>query len=99
MSAQVQEQSADLDRFVDAFERACAGDCPDLGSFLPPLGHPRFDEVLRELIRIDLEHSWRRAQPTTLDEYARRFPVLLTDKPTLSAVAFEEYRQRRLAGS
>src|SRR5437764_11700631 len=98
MSAQAQEQTADLDSFLEAFERACADKRPDLASFLPPVGHPLFGQVLRELIRIDLEHSWQRGRPTNLDEYTRRFPALLSDTPTLGAVTFEEYRQRRLAG-
>jgi hypothetical protein len=98
MSAQAQVQTTDFDTFIDAFECAWGNEIPDLASFLPPVENPLFVEVLRELIRIDLEHSWKVGRPTDIDEYTRRFPAILIDTPTLGAVSFEEYRQRRLAG-
>jgi serine/threonine protein kinase/Tfp pilus assembly protein PilF len=89
----------ELDRFVAAYEAARAGDAPvDLRAFLPGLDHPLYGEVLRELVRVDLEYGWARGRPRSLEDYQRDFPQMFQDAEDLQAVTFEEYRLRRQAG-
>jgi serine/threonine protein kinase/Flp pilus assembly protein TadD len=89
----------ELDSFVAAYEAARAGDAPvDLRAFLPGPDHPLYAEVLRELVRVDLEYGWARGRPRSLADYQREFPKLFQDTEDLRAVTFEEYRLRRQAG-
>jgi eukaryotic-like serine/threonine-protein kinase len=93
------DTESELDRFVSAFEAAHArGAAGDLILFLPPRQHPRFLEILCEIVRIDLEFRWSDREPKSLADYRERFPELFADPKTLEAVCFEEYRLRRLAG-
>jgi serine/threonine protein kinase/Tfp pilus assembly protein PilF len=90
---------AELDNFVAAFETAQARDGPvDLAAFLPGPAHPLYREVLRELVRVDLEYGWSRGRARSLEEYRRTFPQLFQDPEDLRAITFEEYRLRRQAG-
>src|SRR5262245_11832224 len=90
---------AELDDFVAAFETAQARDGPvDLAAFLPGPAHPLYREVLRELVRVDLEFGWSRGRARSLEEYRRTFPQLFKDPDDLRAITFEEYRLRRQAG-
>ncbi len=89
---------AHVDDFVAAFEAARARGGADLADFLPDPDHPLYSEVLRELVRVDLELSWEQGRPRPLEDYRRRFPELFADRAGLGAVAFEEYRLRRGAG-
>jgi hypothetical protein len=88
-----------LDRQIDAYEHALR-ESPDtdIAQFLPYAGHPEYYAVLTELLRVRLELGWRSGQPLYLGEAIDRFPELLTQKIQLEALAFEEYRQRRLNG-
>jgi hypothetical protein len=84
---------------VDAFETAFAANpTTDVCAFVPVPSHPHFNEVLAELIRVDLELRWRRGRPVRLWDYLDRWPILTSDSTLLAGIAFEEYRQRRLAG-
>jgi serine/threonine-protein kinase len=88
-----------VDQCLQAYEVAWRNGPPtDLGRFLPPAGSPLYLEILREIVRIDLELRWEQGRPRPLEEYLRRYPELARDATTLRSVAFEEYRQRRLAG-
>jgi eukaryotic-like serine/threonine-protein kinase len=89
----------ELDDYVAAYETARAGnDKADPAAFLPPPEHPLHGEVLRELIRVDLEYAWRSGHGKRLEEYVAAFPRLFQDARALREIAFEEYRLRRLAG-
>jgi serine/threonine protein kinase/Flp pilus assembly protein TadD len=70
----------------------------DLTDFLPPEGHPLYQAVLCELVRLDLEYGWQRGRPLTLDTYQARFPELFADSVSREELAFEEYRLRCQAG-
>ena len=88
-----------IDRQAEAFERAFAEDpFISLRSFLPGTSHPQYIEVLTELIRIDLELSWRRNECRRLQYYLNEFPLLSENQHAYERVAFEEYRQRRILG-
>jgi eukaryotic-like serine/threonine-protein kinase len=88
-----------LDDFIEAYEAAQHrdGHAP-LDQFLPPPDHPLYSDVLRELVRVDLEYGWERGTPRPLKEYTQRFPCLAQDPAGLEAVAFEEFRLRCQAG-
>jgi hypothetical protein len=93
------QEATRLDDYVAAFEAARARGGPaDLADFLPGRDHPLYLEVLRELVRVDLELGWERGSPSALEDYRRRFPELFADRTSLNAIAFEEYRLRRAAG-
>jgi serine/threonine protein kinase/tetratricopeptide (TPR) repeat protein len=90
---------SELDAFVAAFEGARARDVQtDLAAFLPKPGHTLYREILRELIRVDLEYGWTAGRPTSLEDYRTRFPELFENPEDLREIAFEEYRLRRQAG-
>jgi len=87
----------DLDPFVESFERQHGRTgAADLADFLPPRDHPLFGRVLAELVRVDMEYSWRAGRRRAVDEYLSRFPELR--EAGLGEVCFEEYRLRRRAG-
>src|SRR4051812_35803210 len=92
-------QRAGLDDFIEAFEEAQArGLAADLADFLPREGHPLYPQVLRELVRVDLEYGWARGRPPLRGEYRRRFPALFAAPAAARDIAFEEYRLRHQAG-
>jgi serine/threonine protein kinase/tetratricopeptide (TPR) repeat protein len=89
----------EIDPFIEAFERAYATEGrADLATFLPERAHPHYLAVLRELVRADIEYAWRSGAPRRAEDYLSDFPALSADPDGLSAVAFEEYRQRQCAG-
>jgi hypothetical protein len=95
----VDPQWLDLEDFIEAFETAQVRDGQaDLEDYLPEAQHPLYREVLLELVRIDLEYGWQRAQPRPLETYQQRFPEIFKDLEGLRVVAFEEYRLRQQAG-
>jgi serine/threonine protein kinase/tetratricopeptide (TPR) repeat protein len=94
----VTDLSAVVDDRLLAFERAAADTrVPDLDPFLPPPGDPARAEAVRELVRVALELRWGRGEQPDLNEYLDRYPEL-HDPEAKAAVAFEDYRQRLLAG-
>jgi serine/threonine protein kinase/tetratricopeptide (TPR) repeat protein len=87
----------ELDAFVEAFERQYGrGGAADVADYLPPRDHPLYGRVLAELVRVDLEYSWRAGRRRPVDDYLKRFPELQGEG--LGEVCFEEYRLRRRAG-
>src|SRR5262245_10617266 len=89
----------EVDQYVEAFEsvRAASGPVPS-ADYLPAEDSPLYLPVLRELACLEMEYSWSERGPRRLQELARDFPLLLKDRDTLQAVAFEEYRLRLQAG-
>jgi serine/threonine protein kinase/Flp pilus assembly protein TadD len=89
----------EIDPFIEAYEESQGrGDVVQIGDFVPETTHPHFAAILCELIRADLEYSWERGQPRSLEHYLSVFPSLRDDAAGLRAVAFEEFRLRRQAG-
>jgi eukaryotic-like serine/threonine-protein kinase len=89
----------ELDDYIKAFEEARAGDpSARLADFLPRGDRALYPDVLRELVRVDLELSWQGEHGKRLEDYAAEFPELFGDPGALQEIAFEEYRLRRLAG-
>jgi serine/threonine protein kinase/tetratricopeptide (TPR) repeat protein len=89
----------ELDAWLESFEKAATqGSDPDPFDYLPDPSHPKYVKALRELLCVDLELAWSRGNERRVEEYLTRFPVLLTDRATLTAVAMEEFRQRCVVG-
>lgn len=90
--------ASQVDGLLEAFENAAASTrVPDLEPFLPPSGDPARTEAVRELVRVAIELRWARGERPNPDEYLDRFPEL-ADSVGLAEVAYEDYRQRILAG-
>src|SRR5205085_2524455 len=70
----------------------------DLGDFLPPRDHPRFLDVLGELVRLELKQGWKTGQPTSLETYRTRYPELAARPLLLYKLVGEEFLLRRQAG-
>ena len=92
-------QRPSVDEAVEAYESARARDGQiDLDAFVPDADHPLYLSILCELVRVELEYSWRNGRPKRMDHYRARFPELFRDGKWVQEIAFEEYRQRRQAG-
>src|SRR5207244_4301137 len=88
-----------LDEFVAAYEAAWdAAGHASIRQFLPETTHALYDQVLRELLRVELELVWQAGLTPRLDAFRSEFPNLFQNKQALADVAFEEYRQRLQAG-
>jgi hypothetical protein len=84
---------------LDAFEQQLRADPgADLASFLPPAPAPGFLAVATELARVDMEYARRRGSPRPPDYYLARIPGLRDSARAVAALAFEDYRLRRLDG-
>jgi serine/threonine protein kinase/tetratricopeptide (TPR) repeat protein len=84
---------------VEAYESARAeGNPVNLERFLPARGDSLFFPALAELIRVEMEISWSEGRPKRLADYRGPFPELFENRPIFADVAFEEYRQRQIAG-
>ncbi len=89
----------DKESAIEAFEQRRARDRRvRLADFLPETSSPSYAELLKELIRVDMEFSWSEGRPTPLPEYLKQYPQLQQDKKSLADIAYEEFRQRLQAG-
>ena len=95
----VTDLSAVVDEHLLAFEQAAATDpgVPEIDSFLPPPDDPARAEAVRELARVSLELRWTRGEHPDLQVYLDCYPEL-NEPEAKAAVAYEDYRQRLLAG-
>lgn len=89
----------DFDRLIGDFERAWQrmGEA-EPAAFLPSRDHPAFQRIATELLCIDMEMRWSRGSPRSLEQYRHAYPDALGNTAVLREVAFEEYRQRIIAG-
>jgi eukaryotic-like serine/threonine-protein kinase len=85
----------ELDQLTRDFEKAWRRQAPvPIDDFLPARDHPRFENILCELVCIDLEMRWTHGFRKRLNEYRPDYPELFTNSVTLRQLAYEEYRQR-----
>jgi serine/threonine protein kinase/predicted Zn-dependent protease len=69
-----------------------------IAAYLGKPTDPDYPEMVRELIRVDLELSRQYGRPKSLADYRFDFPATFASPGDLAAIAYEEYRLRRLAG-
>jgi len=93
------EQAAEIDVFVERYENAANAAAANVAEYFPPRTHPHFTSIALELLRVDLEWSWRLGGPRSLQSYRVEFPDLLADEQALQALIFEERRLRDEAKS
>lgn len=93
------ELAAEVDAFVERYENAAAATEANVAEYLPTRTHPNFTSIALELLRVDLEWSWRRGRPRSLKGYRTEFPDLLADEEVLQALVFDERRLRDEAKS
>src|SRR5262245_3501333 len=96
------EDKLRIEKFEAAWQQ---GTAPRIEDYLMPVtpsglaGSSR-PELLRELVKIDLEFRWR--QPSQrgprIEEYSRRFPELLQSRTGSIELIAEEYRARHRWG-
>ena len=102
-----------LDQFEEAWQRYPP---PTIEDFLPPtaasaaaLVDPRCRELLKELIKIDMDYRWRQSSPVPsgarqvlgpprLEDYCRRYPSLRGVEALFTELIGEEYRGRHRLG-
>lgn len=85
----------ELEGLVEAFEAALVrSGAADPRDFLPPFDDPRRESTLGELLRVDLEHRFRRGERRSLADYRRDYPEVSRNGRLFSDLAFEEYRLR-----
>ncbi|MFO0806220.1 MAG: protein kinase [Gemmataceae bacterium] len=65
---------------------------------LPPEADPQYVALATELIRLDMEYAWGRGEPRAPEHYLSACPALAHSTASIEALAFEDYRLRRLAG-
>src|ERR1035438_2974455 len=83
---------------ISAFRTARArASATDLKDFLPDQDHPLYQQMRRELLRVDLECAWQEGKRRLLLDYVGVFADLLEDRTTLQELALAEYRLRLLA--
>jgi serine/threonine protein kinase/tetratricopeptide (TPR) repeat protein len=84
---------------VDAFERRLRIDpSADPCDFLLPPEHPDHVAGLVEIARLDMEYARSRGAPRPPEHYFTAFPALRNDPSAVAALAFEDYRLRKLGG-
>jgi serine/threonine protein kinase/regulator of sirC expression with transglutaminase-like and TPR domain len=99
MTAEVPVSWSEVDQFVEAFERMYAQEGrAEVARFLPPPDHPLYITVLEELLRVDLELSWRSGRRKRVEEFVAAFPALQENEQILEALRFEERRLRLQSG-
>jgi serine/threonine protein kinase/Tfp pilus assembly protein PilF len=92
-------EASSTEEHVAAYERARAERGPtDLSSFAPGPESPLRVPVLRELVCVELELARDDPDRPSLDAYRARFPELFRDRPSVLAIARQEYQVRREAG-
>lgn len=99
MQAIPNDYIAELESRVDAFEAAKVSDADArIADFLPSQSHPAYRDVLLELLRVDLEFSWKNGTKKRVDDYRNSYAEILDRPESLTGIAFEEYRLRWQSG-
>lgn len=66
--------------------------------FLPPREHPKYLEILSEMVRLALAHSWKVNKPIPLEGFQASYPELFANPVLTYPIAKEEFLQRQKAG-
>ena len=103
MKAEQQELATDerndrIDAVIEKFEDARSKGPVFVEAYLPSPTDPFHQEIAIELLRVDMQHSWRQQNPKSLATYLQAYPEVLGPPEHLSALAYEDYRMRCLSG-
>jgi len=84
---------------VDAFEDSGGVAVADLRSFIGRVDPSHRNAALSELVKVDLERTWKAGSPKSVAQYMREYPELgLPTNPPTDLVAFESDLCRRHGG-
>ena len=88
----------DIEDIIESYEDACAsGRSVSIRDFLPVKDDPARLRVLQELIRVEMDRSFRNGIPLALEDYRAEYPELFVSPKLLAPLAFEEYRLRLMS--
>lgn len=86
----------ELDSFVvrleKAYGQASATSQVDIADYCPPSTHPRYDKIVRELIRVDMELAATKGVVPSIDYYRQRFSSLIDQESICMELEFEQNR-------
>jgi serine/threonine protein kinase/predicted Zn-dependent protease len=87
-----------IEDIIESYEDACAsGRSVSIRDFLPTKDDPSWLRVLQELIRVEMDRSFRNGIPLALEDYRAEYPELFVSPKLLAPLAFEEYRLRLMS--
>lgn len=87
-----------IEDIIESYEDACAsGRSVSIRDFLPTKDDPSRLRVLQELIRVEMDRSFRNGIPLALEDYRAEYPELFVSPKLLAPLAFEEYRLRLMS--
>jgi serine/threonine protein kinase/Tfp pilus assembly protein PilF len=87
-----------IEDIVESYEDACAsGRSVSIRDFLPAKDDPSRLRVMQELIRVEMDRSFRNGIPLALEDYRAEYPELFVSPKLLAPLAFEEYRLRLMS--
>lgn len=91
----------ELDSFVvrleKAYGQASATSLVDIADYCPPSTHPRYDKIVRELIRVDMELAAIKGIVPSVDYYRQRFSALIDQESICMELEFEQNRLKQQA--
>jgi len=95
----VDHSSSNMTAVIDAYEGALRSNLdPNLEDYLPASGADR-TSMLVELLHVDLELRLRRGQTASVQEYAKRYPDLLTRKSDVLNLLQKEIQWQNQMGN
>ena len=84
-----------IEDIIESYEDASASGRPvRIRDYLPGKDDPARLQVLQELIRVEMDRSFRNGIPIALEDYRAEYPELFVSPKILAPLAFEEYRLR-----
>ncbi len=91
----------ELDSFVVRLEKAygqASGTAQvDIADYCPPSTHPRYDKIVRELIRVDMELAASKGVVPSIEYYRQRFSSLIDQESICMELEFEQNRLKQQA--
>lgn len=91
----------ELDSFVvrleKAYGQASATSQVDIADYCPPSTHPRYDKIVRELIRVDMELAATKGVVPSIEYYRKRFSSLIDQESICMELEFEQNRLKQQA--
>ena len=87
-----------IEDIIESYEEASASGRPvSIRDFLPGNDDPARLQILQELIRVEMDRSFRNGIPIALEDYRAEYPELFVSPKILAPLAFEEYRLRLMS--